>query len=72
MDIAVCGSGHVLELITANKDIVHIASILLSLLKRVPSVMTANILSGREKTMWNNRQKVDTQKIDGGQDDENT
>ena len=69
MDIAVCGFGNVSELITVNKDIAHIASIPLSPLKKVPSVMTANILNGRKKTMWNNRQKVDPQEMDGGQEE---
>ena len=71
MVIVICGFENVSELITANKDIVRIASILLSLLKKVPSVMTANILNGRKKTMQNNKQKIDSQEMDGGQNEYN-
>ena len=64
MDIVTCGFGNVSEVITANKDIVHIASIPLSPLKKVPSVMTVNSLNGRKKTMWNNRHKGDAKMND--------
>ena len=64
MAIAVCGFGNVSELITANKDTAHIASIPLSPLKKVLSVMTVNILNGRKKTMWNDGQKEDAKMTD--------